>query len=106
MLYDGKGWWIASVVWNVSLKNWDLPPDLEPYFLRNFQGPPIQSPEQGWVKTSVLARNKPVDIQTSLSPVAPGASDATISDNAICASILAKAAPRQKCGPYPKASEL
>lgn len=30
MLYDGKRWWIASVVWNVSPKNWDLPPDLEP----------------------------------------------------------------------------
>jgi hypothetical protein len=30
MLYDGKRWWIASVVWNVSPKNWDLPHDLEP----------------------------------------------------------------------------
>lgn len=30
MLYDGKRWWIASVVWNVSQKNWDLPDDLEP----------------------------------------------------------------------------
>jgi hypothetical protein len=30
MLYDGNRWWIASVVWNVSPKNWDLPQDLEP----------------------------------------------------------------------------
>jgi hypothetical protein len=30
MLYDGKRWWIASNVWNVSLNRWDLPPDLEP----------------------------------------------------------------------------
>jgi hypothetical protein len=30
MLYDGKRWWITSVVWNVSQKNWDLPDDLEP----------------------------------------------------------------------------
>lgn len=30
MLYDGKRWWIASVVWNVSPKNWDLPHDLDP----------------------------------------------------------------------------
>jgi len=32
MLYDGKRWWIPSVVWNVSPKNWDLPHDLEPKF--------------------------------------------------------------------------
>jgi hypothetical protein len=30
MLYDGKRWWIASVMWNVSPKSWDLPHDLEP----------------------------------------------------------------------------
>ncbi len=30
MLYDGKRWWIASVVWNVSPKDWNLPQDLEP----------------------------------------------------------------------------
>ena len=30
MLYDGKRWWIASVVWNVSPKNCDLPHDLDP----------------------------------------------------------------------------
>lgn len=30
MLFDGKRWWIASVVWNVSPKNWDLPQDLAP----------------------------------------------------------------------------
>jgi hypothetical protein len=30
MLYDGERWWIVSVVWNVSPKNWDLPRDLEP----------------------------------------------------------------------------
>jgi hypothetical protein len=30
MLNDGKRWWIASVVWNVSPKNWDLPHELDP----------------------------------------------------------------------------
>jgi hypothetical protein len=30
MLYDGERWWIASVVWNVSPKDWDPPHDLEP----------------------------------------------------------------------------
>jgi hypothetical protein len=30
MLFDGKRWWIASVVWNESPKKWDLPSDLEP----------------------------------------------------------------------------
>lgn len=30
MLYDGKRWWITSVVWNASQKNWDLPDDLQP----------------------------------------------------------------------------
>lgn len=30
MLFDGKRWWIASAVWNESLKKWDLPADLEP----------------------------------------------------------------------------
>ena len=30
MLYDVNRWWIASVVWNVIPKNWDLPQDLEP----------------------------------------------------------------------------
>ena len=30
MLYDGERWWIASVVWNVSPKDWDLSHDLEP----------------------------------------------------------------------------
>ena len=30
MLYDGNRWWIASVVWNDSSKNWDLPEDLQP----------------------------------------------------------------------------
>jgi hypothetical protein len=30
MLFDGKRWWIASVVWNESQKRWDLPRELEP----------------------------------------------------------------------------
>jgi hypothetical protein len=30
MLFDGKRWWITSVIWNVSPQKWDLPTDLEP----------------------------------------------------------------------------
>jgi hypothetical protein len=30
MIFDGRRWWITSVIWNDSLKKWDLPRDMEP----------------------------------------------------------------------------
>ncbi len=30
MLFDGRRWWITSVIWNVSPKKWDLPADMQP----------------------------------------------------------------------------
>ena len=30
MPFDGRRWWVTSVIWNDSPKKWDLPPDMEP----------------------------------------------------------------------------